>query len=221
MWTRCPSRHPALSISSFLFTFHLLTPGSSCTTMNRLWNVSDWTVLRRIKAWMTAPLDPMLTKSLLKPLRNVTHAKILTGCMCNCFSFSFAPPLSAQHVKIKREKWCRSLRLGGIVMSNCHIVCLIWSRKAAIVMKHQWRRARKGEDYTAWAIHGTIHPFIALGFPHSHCPGSIVGHVRAGCGLEEDGRSAEVTTLISDASLHFIVHCASTWQPYCEDCSAE
>lgn len=103
-------------------------------------------------------------------------------------------------------------------MSNCHIGLLIWSCKAAIVIKHQRRWARKGEDYTVWAIHGTIHPFIALGFPHSRSRKySIVGHVRAGCGLEEDGRSAEVTTLISDASLHCIVHCASIWQPHCED----
>lgn len=52
-------------------------------------------------------------------------------------------------------------------MSNCHTISLIWSGEAVIVMKYQWRWARKGEDYTAWAIHGTIHPFIALGFPHS------------------------------------------------------
>lgn len=61
-----------------------------------------------------------------------------------------------------------------------------------------------------------LEPFMAQSIPsllwgfHTVSPGSIVGHVRAGCGLEEDGRSAEVTTLISDASLHYIVHCAST-----------
>lgn len=53
--------------------------------------------------------------------------------------------------------------------------------------------------------------------PSLHCsgfstlsPGSVVGHVRAGCGLEEDGSSAEVTAVISDAPLHCIVHCALT-----------
>lgn len=108
--------------------------------------------------------------------------------------------------------------LGGIVTSNCHIVRLIWSYKAVIVMKHRWRWAREGEDYTAWAIHCTIHPFIALWVSTlTHGPGSIAGHVRAGCGLEEGGRSAEVTTLISDASRRCIVHCALTWQPLCED----
>lgn len=69
-------------------------------------------------------------------------------------------------------------------MSNCHIVCLIWSRKAAIVMKHQWR----DEDYTAWAIHGTIHPFIALGFPHCQSrkySGACEGWMWAGGGRQE------------------------------------
>lgn len=69
-------------------------------------------------------------------------------------------------------------------MSNCHKVCLIWSRKTVIVMKHQWKWAKKG----VWAIHGTIHPFIALGFPHSvsrKCSRTCEGWMWAGEGWQQ------------------------------------
>lgn len=55
----------------------------------------------------------------------------------------------------------------GKLLCFIALFCLIRSCKAVIVMKNQWGWASEGEDYTAWAIHGTIHPFIALGFPHT------------------------------------------------------
>lgn len=75
-------------------------------------------------------------------------------------------------------------------------------------------------SHRRWRLHSVSHswhnPSLRWDF---HTPGSggLIRHVRAGCGLQEDGRSAEVTTLISDASLHCIVHCAPTWRAHCED----
>lgn len=68
-----------------------------------------------------------------------------------------------------------------------------------------------GTSQGRWRFHSMSHSFCTLN------SGSTLHHVRAECGLWEDDRNAEVTTLIHDASLHSIVHCAPSWQPHCED----
>lgn len=81
---------------------------------------------------------------------------------------------AAQEGKIKKIA-----QVGRIVMTNSHIVCLIWSCMVVIVMKHHWRQAR--ERWRLHSMNGTIHPFIALGFPHSRkYSGACEGWMRAG-----------------------------------------
>lgn len=68
-----------------------------------------------------------------------------------------------------------------------------------------------GTSQGRWRFRSISHSFWTLD------SGTTLRRVRAECGLWEDDRNAEVTTLIYDASLHSIVHCAPSWQPHCED----
>lgn len=118
-------------------------------------------------------MNEMASCTVQKPLPNVFQ--ISEGYMCNCFFLLFALPLSSLLPSMwkerERERQEEVDHSGWGELS--HLIATLSSALSDLesndlaVMKHQWRRARKGEDYTAWAIHGTIHPFIALGFPHS------------------------------------------------------
>lgn len=188
MWSCLSSAPPiSLSLRSFCSPF-TSSPGVFLLFfffffVQRLWNVPEWMDCGEwrhewpadiISVFAVRKSERLTSSTLKKQNINVYLTTILTAGVSNCFFFHLLfhcfPCYPARGKKNNNKGVQDEVDRSGWEESSWLIArspFLIWSRRAVIVMKHRWRRAKKSEDYTAWAIHGTIHPFIALGFPHS------------------------------------------------------